>query len=191
MSNDEENAYFRQKEMERREDKRRAMEKAAKELQEARGVAKAAGTEDMELAARIHALGFSGETAMVFDLMPLVHVAWADGKVQRAERATILTVLEHRNIARDSEAFVAIEAMLEEQPSEAFMAESLAALRDLMADRPEGDTTEMIELCAAVADASGGILGLARRVSGEERELIAKIADGLGSVAQEQFRKSL
>jgi hypothetical protein len=60
-----------------------------------------------------------------------------------------------------------------------------------MAGRPEATSTEVIELCAAVADASGGFLGLAKRISPEERELIDKIANNLGSVAQAQFRKSL
>lgn len=191
MSSDEEDAYFRQREMERREDRRRQMAKAAKELQEARGVAKATGTDDMDLAERIRKLGFTGETATVFDLLPLILVAWADGSVSRAERQTIFTVLEHRNIARDAEAFVAVESLLEEKPSEAFIEESMDALRDLMADRADAKTAEMIELCAAIADASGGFLGLVKRVSEEERELIAKIADSLGSTAQEQFRKSL
>ena len=177
--------------MERREDRRREVAKAAEELQEARGVARSAGTEDMDLAGRIQALGFTGETAMVFDLMPLVHVAWADGSVSRAERSTILEVLAHRNIAEDAEAFLAIEALLEERPSDAFMAESLAAIRDLMANKSDMASTELIELCGLVADASGGILGLARRVSADERALIEKIADGLGSAAQDQFRKSL
>lgn len=188
---EEEDLYFRQREMERREDRRREMAKAAKELQEARGVAKSAGTEDMELAERIRKLGFSGETAVVFDLLPLILVAWADGSVSRAERETIFTVVERRNLARDSEAFLAVESLLEEKPSDAFIEESMDALRELMSDSPEAKTAEMIELCAAIADASGGFLGLAKRVSDEERDLIAKIADSLGSSAQEQFRKSL
>jgi len=100
-------------------------------------------------------------------------------------------VLEHRKIARGSEAFVAVESLLEEKPSEAFIDEAMDALRDLMASRPEASSTELIELCAAIADASGGFLGLVKRISSEERELIGRIADQLGSAAQEQFRKSL
>lgn len=191
MSSEEEEAYFLQREIERREDRRREMARAATELKEAREVAKSAGTADLELAERIHKLGFTGESAAIFDLLPLILVAWADGSVSRAERATVFTVLEHRNIARDSEAFLAVESLLEEKPTQAFIDEAMDALRELMADRPEAKTAEMIELCAAIADASGGFLGLARRVSDEEREIVAKIADSLGSAAQEQFRKSL
>jgi uncharacterized tellurite resistance protein B-like protein len=188
---DSEEAYFHQRDLEQRAALRKKMDKAAQELKDKRGVARAAGTEDLDLAERIRRLGFTGETAMVFDLMPLVHTAWADGSVSRAERSTIFTVLHHRNIERGSEAFLAIESLLEEQPSDAFQSESMAALRDLMAEKDGAKTAELIELCAHVADASGGILGLARRVSEEERHLIAKIADSLGSTAQEEFRKSL
>lgn len=187
----QEDEYFEQLERERLAEKRRQIAKAAEELQEARTVAKSAGTEDLELADRIARLGFTGDTVAVFDLLPLILVAWADGSVSRDERATIFTVLEYRKIARDSEAFLAVESLLEERPSQAFIDEAMDALRDLMADRPEATSAEMIELCAAIADASGGILGLARRVSREEREIVARIADALGPAAQEQFRKSL
>lgn len=188
---DAEEAYFHQRDLEQRAALRKKMERAAGDLQEKRKVAEAAGTDDLDLAERIRRLGFTGETASIFDLMPLVHTAWADGSVSRAERATIFTVLHHREIERDSEAFLAMESLLEEHPSEAFLAESLAALRDLMAGKDGAKTAELIDLCALVADASGGILGLARRVSEDERELIAKIADSLGSAAQEEFRKTL
>jgi hypothetical protein len=191
MATEEEDAYFLQLELERREQKRREMKRAAEELQKTRAVAKSAGTEDMELAERIAKLGFTGEAAAVFDLLPLILVAWADGSVSGDERATIFTVLEHRKIPRGSEAFVAVESLLEEKPSRAFIDEAMDALRDLMANRPEASSTEMIELCTAIADASGGFLGLVKRISPEERELIGKIADNLGSAAQEQFRKSL
>lgn len=128
---------------------------------------------------------------MVFDLMPLVHTAWADGSISRAERSTIFSVLHHRGFARDSEAFLAVESLLEEQPSPEFLRQSLAALRDLMAHEAGAKTVELIDLCAAVADASGGILGLAFRVSEEERALIARIANNLGPTPLEEFHKAL
>jgi tellurite resistance protein len=191
MSSEQEDAYFRQRELERREDMRRQMERAAKELQDARGVARSTGIADLELAERIRKLGFSGETAAIFDLLPLILTAWADGSVSRAERETIFAVLNHRGIARDSEPFLAVEALLEKQPTQPFIDESMDVLRELMAQRPDAKSAEVIELCAAVADASGGILGLVKRVSAEERALLEKIADRLGSAAQEQFRRSL
>lgn len=186
-----EEAYFRQRDLEQRAALRREMENAAHELKNTREVAEAAGTDDLDLAERIRRLGFTGETAMVFDLMPLVHTAWADGSISRAERSTIFSVLHHRGVARDSEAFLAVESLLEEQPSPEFLRQSLAALRDLMAQKEGPRSVELIDMCAAVADASGGILGLAFRVSEEERELIAKIANNLGPTAVEQFRRAL
>jgi hypothetical protein len=111
--------------------------------------------------------------------------------VSRAERATVLTVLDHRGIARDSEAFAAIAALLEEKPSDAFMAESLSIVRELMAGRAEAQSAELMELCALVADASGGVLGLARRVSAEERRLMGEIAQTLGTAAQDRLKALL
>jgi hypothetical protein len=191
MTTEEEDTYFHRRDLELREQKRTEMAKAAEALHKARAAAKSAGTDDLELAERIVKLGFEGETAAVFDLLPLILVAWADGSVSRDERATIFTVLEHRKIARDSEAFIAVESLLEDEPTQTFIDEAMDALRDLMAMRPEAKTAELIELCAAIADASGGFLGLVRRVSDDERELVADIAERLGPAAKERFRQTL
>ena len=48
---------------------------------------------DEALAARVAALGFEGEAARVVDLLPLVHVAWSDGAIQKGERAAIIGLL--------------------------------------------------------------------------------------------------
>ena len=63
--------------------------------------------------------------------MPLVHVAWADGKIQRGERAAILKVLRSRGIEPGDEAFRTMESLLEERPSDTWMKQTLAVLRQL------------------------------------------------------------
>jgi tellurite resistance protein len=162
-----------------------------RELAEAkRKIADSIGTTDLDLAARIAALGFDDETANILDLIPLVHVAWADGKIQRGERARILEILEVRGHAPESTPFQMIEALLEQPPPPAFMRQSLAILRDLLGDRPTVAQT-IVSMCVDVANASGGLFGFGRRVSEQERELISKIAFELGDGAKAEFQRRL
>ncbi len=185
---DEEEAYFKAREIEQRRKLREKLEAAAHELAEKHAIAQSLNTADLSLAERIKALGFSGATARAFDLMPLVHVAWADGSVQKGERAAILRVLDLRGMGSGSDAFVLMESLLEERPSDEYMSESLAALKELVG--AGGGGSEIVDLCEQVASAAGGFFGLVGKVGAEERALIDEIAHHLGHGA-DGFRKSL
>ncbi len=184
---DEEEAYFKAREIEQRRKLREKLEAAAHELAEKQAIAESLKT-DVSLAERIKALGFSGATAPVFDLLPLVHVAWADGSVQKGERAAILRVLELRGIPSGSEGFLLMESLLEQRPSDEYMTESLAVLKELLGQGDRG--AELVDLCQQVASASGGFLGLVGKVGSEERALIEEITRQLGGGADD-FRQSL
>ncbi|MCA9650383.1 MAG: TerB family tellurite resistance protein [Myxococcales bacterium] len=187
----EEEAYFKALEIEQRRKLREKLERAAKELAEKQAIAESVKTDDLSLAERIKALGFSGDTARVFDLLPLIHVAWADGTIQKNERAAILGVLEHRGIPAGSEAFTMVESLLEERPSDEYMGQSLAVLRELLAQGSIGRGAAIVELCQQVATSAGGFLGLGSKVSDEERQLIDRIANALGDDANDAFRQQL
>lgn len=145
-------------------------------------LADAVGTDDREVLDRLTLLGFTPDSARVLDVLPLVHVAWADGKIQPAERAAVLAVLEERNIERASDARLLIETLLETRPSETYLAQSLQLLH-LLARSTGADPTSVVELCTRVAEASGALFGIGSKVTAKERELIARIAKALGSAA--------
>lgn len=187
MSTEEEEKYFHQQEVDRRKDKRRDLERAAAEAAERRKVAATLATDDESLVARIRELGFDGDTARVLDILPLVHVAWADGSVSANERRAIAALLAQREIAPGSEAALLIEALMDERPSDTFLSETLDLLRALGGTKG----ASVVDLCIQVADASGGFFGLGEKISEEERALIQHIADGLGDAAQGKFSESL
>ncbi|MCH9680235.1 MAG: hypothetical protein K0V04_02275 [Deltaproteobacteria bacterium] len=189
--NDEEEAYFKALEIEQRSKLRDKLQAAAKEMADKQAIADSVKTDDLTLAERIQALGFSGTTARVFDLMPLIHVAWADGAIQKNERAAILRVLGVRGIPAGSEAFMLIESLLEEKPSDEYMDQSLTVLRQLLA-KDGGERGELIvDLCEQVAKAAGGFLGLGDKVGDEERALIDEITRTLGDSATSNVRQQL
>lgn len=159
----------------------------AERLASRQKIAEAVGTADRDIVDRIEQLGLSGDSARILDVLPLVHVAWADGRVQKEERAAVLAVLERRGIPPGSDACLLIEALLEKRPSETFLAQSLALVRDLAA-RSGAETADIVDLCARVAEASGGLLGFGARTNDQERALIGEVAKALGETAQERFR---
>jgi hypothetical protein len=174
----EEEKYFAAVEADARRKLRESLEDNARDLE----TGAALGTDDAALAAQIRKLGFDGENAKVFDLLPLVHVAWADGTIQRGERAAILKVLRARGIEPGTDPFRTIEALLEERPPESFMKQSMALLKAVVASRG-GKADEIVDLCIQVAAASGGLLGLGNRIDETEKQLIARISIELGDEA--------
>lgn len=187
---DEEERYFAAVEAEARRKLREDLDHNARSMEANSEVATHLATDDHALAEQIRKLGFDGDKAKVFDLLPLVHVAWADGSIQRGERSAILKILRGRGIEPGSEAFRTIEALLEERPPESFMRQSLALLRGVVASRG-GDATEIVDLCIKVAAASGGILGLGSRIGEDEKQLIAAISVELGADAGKAVKQQL
>lgn len=175
---DQEDAYFRKQDQELRQKLREELSQAAGDLKQA--------PRDLSLPGKIQRLGFVGEKLKVFDLMPLVHVAWADGSVSRQEREAILGVVLTR-VPRTSVAFALMESLLEERPPQNFLDESLALLKLVAGD---ARAESVVEMCVQVASASGGFMNIGN-VSSEERAQIEAIAARLGPKALEAFHREL
>ena len=170
--------YFLEKLAEQRRAKREELELAAKEERVRLKLSEALATDDEALVQRVRALGFDGDSARVFDLLPLIHVAWADGTVQHAERAQILDILTLRGIEPEDEAWIFVSALLEQQPSSEYIQLTLELLRDVLKHSGRNPSS-IVEMCANVASAAGGFLGFGSAVSNEERVAIEAISQAL------------
>ncbi len=135
---------------------------------------------------RVRELGFGDEGAQLIDLLPLVHVAWADGAVHASERAAILRVLDHRGVPR-GRAYAVMTALLEAKPTDEYLTESLAVLKEFVGDNSDQQKS-VVQMCLDVAKSAGGFLGVFKRVSKQEKEMISKIADSLGAAARAEFK---
>jgi tellurite resistance protein len=185
-----EDEYFLAREAEQRAKWRADLENRAKAASEHLKIAQQVGVEDEQLAARIRALGFEGETARVLHLMPLVEVAWADGSLSAAERKVILRAADAHGIEPGSQAAIMLASMLEKRPADAVLEQILEALRDVLHAKSLQAGT-VLEACLDVAEASGGFLGFGSKISDQERDLIDKIAASFGEAAKEQITRRL
>jgi hypothetical protein len=106
------------------------------------------------------------EAYRVVMLLPLVYVAWADGKIQSQERKLIMQIAAERGLLENG-GREALEHWLSVPPSPAQLKSNLKILNELcrcsdrMGQEFDADGVQLLlAYCQDVADAAGGVLGL-------------------------------
>jgi len=137
--------------------------------------------DEVTLIALLHSLGIDEENLSAVVLLPLVEVAWADGRIQAQERALIEEKAADL-LSLDGEGARLLEDWLRFRPN----AKTLARARHVVAalgSRPEREripsVDEIVPLCEAVAKAAGGLFNRFFTVTASERAAIRGIAETL------------
>jgi len=137
---------------------------------------------DAELTQALRHIGVDRRTIRALPLLPLVQVAWADGRVQAAERGLIREVAGRYGL---NEAEVKLlDHWLSKQPEDAdFLLARQVLLVLWSRDRERGQAPDsldgVIRMCMCVARVAGGLFGLAFTMDQRERELIGEISQSL------------
>lgn len=109
-------------------------------------------------------LDVSPETVAAFSLVPLIEVAWADGKIQPKERAAIIRAAEERGIQDGTPNHDLLESWLDREPPQGLMdtwKAYAAELQNNVDARLAADLRHrLVERAQAVAEAAGGFLGI-------------------------------
>ncbi len=122
-------------------------------------------------------VGIGAEELPALDWIPLVEVAWSDGDVDVPERDAILGAMESDGIAEGHPAHDLLLSWLEARPApELFQAWQRHLSR---ADRSAEQRSGILDRARAVAQASGGMLGIGK-VSGAESKALETIESLLG-----------
>ena len=120
-------------------------------------------------------------------LVPLVEVAWADGKMDPEERDAILEASADQGIAPDSSAHALLASWLEHLPRpelfEAWRSYIEAVFEPLTPGERDELRTGLVERARRVAEAAGGILGVGA-ISGAERLVLARLDEVLREAAE-------
>jgi hypothetical protein len=173
---DEEDKYILQQEQDKLARERRERQLAALRDKERGAIAGVLATSE-EVAEEALELGFDSETARILHLVPVIQVAWADDKLDDKEREKVLELASDRGVEPGSSAYEFLELLLDEKPSKQFFDRTNRVIAHLVADGGVESSDNLLELCRAVAEASGGFFGLTSAVSSEERELIDELAE--------------
>ncbi|MFY9609782.1 MAG: hypothetical protein WAU45_14335 [Blastocatellia bacterium] len=179
-----EEEYFHKKEKELLEKLRLRMRTEAEREQ----MAEALGVQDIGILSDLQALGYTRDTVALLHMVPLIQVAWADGNVAERERDLILELAGARGLQEGSAAYQQLTDWLTSKPSEEFFEDTLRIVAKLFQALPPeqqaASKRDLVSYSADIASISGGILGLGRKVSREEREVIERIAAELEKAHQ-------
>lgn len=134
---------------------------------------------------QLEELGINKDNYRVLALLPLVLVAWADGKVQSTELGRMLDIARRRDFLPAS-AVEVFEGWLARQPSDDYVKKSLAALVELArrkrgvgADLSDKDLRKLSDLSFDIAVCAGGLWGDVFSVTAGEEQTVGELAQAL------------
>jgi len=144
-----------------------------------------------ELSQALRGLGMSSESWRALPLLPLVHVAWADGTIQEGERKLIMKLADDYGL--DDDGRMHLQNWLTYPPSREVVAEGqnvLIALCSSVGPADEQLLADVITFSHQVAKAAGGFFGIGS-IAPEEAEAIDKIGEALGVDSERSWVRSM
>lgn len=131
----------------------------------------------------LHQLGLNETSYRALLLLPLVEVAWSDGRIQAAEAAAIED-LARKNDFFSADAQALLQRWLKAPPTDTERELGMRTLVELARRRGGAGASleaktlqELFELSCQVASAAGGFFGLSSSISSAERACLDQIAD--------------
>jgi hypothetical protein len=170
----------------RKEDERlvqRLRELKAKEATH-EALSRASGITNKTILDKLVNLGIRPEIVGALGVVPLVEVAWADGKLDDKERQTVLDRSGRSGVAVGSTAYELLRNWLDHRPDAGLLTAWTHMVQGLCEhmspDEREQLRTGLIERVRAVATASGGILGVGA-ISSAEADVIRQLDAAFGA----------
>ena len=144
----------------------------------------ASGVSDPAVLDALIAAGITPESLTSISLIPLVAVAWADKKIEAAEKEAILHAADVAGVEKGTASYSTIEAWLNKQPG-SDLVESWKAYIGSLKSTLDGSAFEQLKTSVmgraeAVAESAGGFLGLVKKVSDVERKVLDDLASAFG-----------
>ena len=142
-------------------------------------LAAASDISDEAVLRRLAGLGIRADTLAALTLIPLIEVAWADGKMDAREREAILFGAESTGIPKESPSHSLLRIWIEDPPAPELVdawSEFIRTLCREFNDEQRARLQRNILIRArGVAEAAGGFLGLGPKVSKEERAVLESL----------------
>ena len=124
-----------------------------------------------------------GEMALAFKLFPLVEIAWADGNFDSEEADAVLAAARKFGLPENSAALGRLKEWLKKGPTpegRALWAMYARELKKVLSpDELHKFRDELLKHAHAVAEASGGVLGVFFTESQTEKKVISDIKKAL------------
>ena len=139
----------------------------------------ASGITDEKVLADLLANGIRQQTLASVGLIPLVAVAWADGKVDQRERDAILKAARETGMSDDHSSMDLIKGWLNTKPGPELLAAWKVYVRELRKTLTpaslEQVRSSVVGRAQTVAEAAGGFLGIVNTVDASEKSVIKEL----------------
>lgn len=136
------------------------------------------GISDDAVLDQLVAAGVTGRTVAALSLVPLLRVAWSDGKMDERERDAVLAAAQGKGIEVGSAAFQILHGWLDRAPADDLFDSWKLYIRELSSSLVAPQRAllkkQILEFARGVAEAAGGILGM-KKVSAAEEKALAEI----------------
>lgn len=154
-----------------RAQKQKALDKA--------GIQEITGIKNEEVLEKLVSLKLDRETISALSLFPLIQIAWADGAVDAREQAAVLSAADASGIGKGSSAHTLLESWLKLKPPAALENAWSNYVKALVEGMSAGEKlalrSELLNKARAVAEASGGILGMGSKISKAESDTLTRL----------------
>ena len=135
--------------------------------------------EDETFLDRLIELGIGPETVLALTLVPLIAVAWADGTLDSRERDAIIKAAEEKGVSPETAGHQLLETWLSRRPERELFDSWKQYVRGIWETFTDEERQRMrertLDWALAVAEASGGFLGVISKVSPAERVVIKEL----------------
>lgn len=139
----------------------------------------ATGIIDDGLLEKLGAAGIESGTLAALTLVPLVAVAWADGSLDEKERAAVLSAASGAGLEPAGAAYQLLTEWLRRPPEPHLMETWADYIRGTHANLEDDDRqalkVHLLGRARRVAEAAGGFLSRASKVSAAEEAMLAKL----------------
>lgn len=170
-----ENAFFLEQDKKLIEELRqmRAMEESKEALREASSIT------DDRILAKLVELDIHAEMVAALAAVPLIEIAWADGKLDDREKEAVLKAAAGSGIEPGSHCHTILSQWFTHKPGPELLTawtHYIEGLREaLSGEELQALKEDLIERARAVAEASGGFLGLTSKISAEEQDMLERL----------------
>jgi hypothetical protein len=142
-------------------------------------IAVVSGITDEDVLQKLVELGIGPETVASLALVPLIAVAWADGKIDEEEKAAVLKAASESFVSRDSPDYDVLQQWMEHKPNPRLLEAWRHYIKGLCEKLTKHQRTALkknfIGHARQVAETTGGFLGLGNKTSKQEKEMLEKL----------------
>jgi len=142
-------------------------------------LAQVSGITNDDILQKLVELNIRPEIVATLALVPLVEVAWADGKIEEKEKTAVLEAAGQSFVSKDSPDFDLLKRWMERKPDAKLLEAWEHYIKGLCEKLTEHQKTalkkDLLGHARQVAESAGGILGLGNKMSKLEQDILTKL----------------